>query len=359
MDTCKTCDGFEAQMNSLILSFERKEMLKHQKENHLQIVIRTKEIFESDIQRARNSEGKVRCLTFDLQKALETPVLSTSIAYYKRQLWTYNLCVYDEAEKVAYMYIWDAGVASRGAQEIGSCLLYHLKNSIDSNCEHVILYSDSCGGQNRNIKMTLMLKKFLSNTASNIQTIEQKFFVSGHSFNSCDRCFGLIEKQKSKMQEIYVPQHWVNTIVQAKKREPKFKVIEMTSVDFFSTKNLENSIVNRKKTIEGAKLNWLETRNIINRKTETLTLNFKSDFDGTEQQANLSKKLSTENLFVNSDLEPLFRNGRPITTAKFNDLMELIKYIPMKYHDFYKGLKCEQTDNDYGLASGCSDSDSE
>lgn len=80
-----------------------------------------------------------------------------------------------------------------------------------------------------------MMKKILESWPHNeLQSIEQRFFVSGHSYNSCDRCFGVIEKQKRITEMIYVPQHWVNIIAQAKKKEPKFNVIEMKREDFLS-----------------------------------------------------------------------------------------------------------------------------
>lgn len=45
-----------------------------------------------------------------------------------------------------------------------------------------------------------------------------------------------------------------------------------------------------------------------------------------------------------------------IAKKKYVDLMALLEYIPEKYHNFYKHLKCEdenndEDDNDYGLAS--------
>lgn len=79
-----------------------------------------------------------------------------------------------------------------------------------------------------------MIKKMLDSWPSpELQSIEQRFFVSGHSYNSCDRSFGLIERQKKITESIFVPQHWVNIISQAMKKDPKFTVIEMNREDFF------------------------------------------------------------------------------------------------------------------------------
>lgn len=78
----------------------------------------------------------------------------------------------------ADMYTWSEDVASRGGEEIGSCIKEHLGTHTPEETERIILYSDRCGAQNRNIKLTLMLKKFLSKHDTLI-SITQKYFVPG------------------------------------------------------------------------------------------------------------------------------------------------------------------------------------
>lgn len=210
-DTCKTCDEFESAIQSKVVPEPQKNHFREMKQNHLDIVEKTRHNFAEDIEEAKYSEGETVVLTFDLEKTLETPLLSTSVAFYKRQLWTYNLCIFDEVTKLAYMYIWNESIASRGGQEIGSCLLKHLKNNIPLTVKRIILYSDRCGGQNKNIKLTMLLQKFLYDLSPDvlIATIEQKYFVSGHSYNSCDRNFALIEKKRKKSSDIFTPSDWV------------------------------------------------------------------------------------------------------------------------------------------------------
>lgn len=200
VDTCRTCDSIKVKIEAKNLNFETRQQLEEQKKVHTDLVDQTRKSFNESITLAKDPAQKTEIFTFDLQKALPTPCISTSDAYYLRSLWTYNLCVHDEVRNISYMYIWNESIASRGAQEVGSCLYKHFFSILPKDTRKVILYSDSCSGQNKNIKLALFLKKILSIWEyAPLQTIEQRFFVSGHSYNSCDRSFGIIEKQKRFM----------------------------------------------------------------------------------------------------------------------------------------------------------------
>lgn len=82
-------------------------------------------------------------LTFDLEKSLPTPVLTTGVVYYKRQLWTYNQGIHDCSTGKACMHMWYESTASRGSHEVGSCVLAHIKE-MKTDATNLILYSDAC-----------------------------------------------------------------------------------------------------------------------------------------------------------------------------------------------------------------------
>lgn len=347
VDTCRTCDKLEALIQSERSETKYREQLSKQKHHHLQLVQHLKENFKSTIDDAKDSSSNTEVLVFDLQRVLETPSISTSEAFYRRQLSCYNLCIYDLKRERGFMYFWNETIASRGAQEISSCLIKYFKQFIPQNTKKIIMYSDACPGQNRNIKITVMMKKILDSWPhSTLQSIEQRFFVSGHSFNSCDRCFGVIEKQKRITEMIYVPQHWLNIIEQAKKNEPKFKVIEMVREDFFSCKRIEEIITNRKKSINDEKINWMKIQKIINNRDNPFKLiieRYSSKQSVQRIQVDLKKRGQNWRsiTFSSVNFSPLYEKSRPIARKKYDDLLKLTEYIPTKFHAFFKSLEYE------------------
>lgn len=226
VDTCKTCD----RINTKLKYVDAKEHHIFEKErvDHNVLVQKYKNLRNETLKNAKHDEEATEVFTFDLERALEMPRLSTSVTYYKRQLWFYNLCIYDEKYRKGYMYVWPESMASRGAQEISACLCKHMRERLPSNTKKIILNSDSCFGQNRNVKVALMLKRLLASWPnSRLTSIEQRFYVVGHSYNRCDGCFGLIEKQKKITENILGKRHSAS-----KKINPTFEVIEMQKKTF-------------------------------------------------------------------------------------------------------------------------------
>lgn len=138
VDTCKTCDTLN---NSLKSPNNNRELLLAEKQKHHIMVEKGRSEFKDALAEAKDPNKQIEIRTFDLQRALELPCLNTSVTYYKRQLWQYNLCVFDEVRQIGYMYTWPESVASRGAQEVGSCLLRHLSDTLPPTTQRLILYS--------------------------------------------------------------------------------------------------------------------------------------------------------------------------------------------------------------------------
>ena len=51
------------------------------------------------------SRSDLELLTFDLEQSLPTPVLTTNVTFYKRQLWTYNVGIHNGKTGSACMHV--------------------------------------------------------------------------------------------------------------------------------------------------------------------------------------------------------------------------------------------------------------
>ena len=198
-DTCKTCDMLDIQIKAerdKPETFRNMEKLRADEGKHVKHKTESntaRQELQNDQNVTKNDPSKVT-ITFDLQKTLPTPKLTTGVAYYKRQLWAYNLGIHafqNEDDKV-YMFMWHEGVASRGAQEVSSCFKYFVQHHMSTEVKHLTAWSDFCGAQNRIIKVCCMWMHLLSVT--NLETVNQKFLERGHSYLPCDSDFGDIEK---------------------------------------------------------------------------------------------------------------------------------------------------------------------
>lgn len=65
--------------------------------------------------------------SFDFQKALPYPKLTSSVAYYKYNMYNLNLGTYNFHIDNVHMYGWNETKTSGGSRAIASCLFRHTK----------------------------------------------------------------------------------------------------------------------------------------------------------------------------------------------------------------------------------------
>ena len=68
------------------------------------------------------------------------------------------------------MFVWPESKGSRGPKEISSFPIKYIM-TYAANFEKLIIYSDSCTGQNRNIKIVLSLLKLFQSTEIRAESI--------------------------------------------------------------------------------------------------------------------------------------------------------------------------------------------
>ncbi|KAJ8889154.1 hypothetical protein PR048_008648 [Dryococelus australis] len=248
-------------------------------------------------------------------KAVPFPVLTVSDTYYKRILYYYNLGMHDLAADTCYFYVWDEIVASRSAWEVSSCLVKHLElNTRDK--KNVIIYSDTCTGENRNIKMALSLMWLL---------------VSGHSFLPNDSDFASVELA-AKGKTIYVAVNWYDIMASCRQKK-KFIVCQIQADEFYSTQPLEMYITRRRKM----KISGSDTK-----KSSPFKIFYKEHLHDFVDFSVLDIKSIRKGRLIYSlcciPKVKLYHKLRAITKMKRNDMIDLLLFIPPVYHTFFLDL---------------------
>lgn len=350
-DTCSKCDTWTAKIN-ITTDEEEKHVLQIQRDLHLRKAEKVRECLKIDKAASIVNKGKLYAFTFDLQKSLPFPVLTCSVAYYKRNMYVYNLGIHVlSEEEQAFMYAWDETISSRGAQEIGSCLRKHILTHAKF-ATHIIAYSDACGGQNRNLKQCLLWLKLLTESEVQLEEIDHKFMTTGHSFLPNDRDFGVIE-QYAKNRVKYVPDDWYSIITKCKTRNP-FQLYKMQRNDFVSTDLLEKAVTRRKNNTNNDKVCWLQIQWLHFKKSEPYKIFYKETLNEAfpfEVIDLLPSKKGRATDFKNIKLPVLHQSSLRINAKKKKNMEELYQFIPPLHQDFFKKIEVtnqETEGNDIG-----------
>lgn len=141
-DQCSTCTKYT------VATVEEREKIQAKYDQHLANKKASRDAKNLDKEIAMK-DPSLKVYTFDLQSVLPTPCGEVSNFYYVRKFATYNLTMYDLATAEGYCYMWHETQGARGADEIASIIYRHI-NQLPDTVKKVILYSDCCGGQNRN-----------------------------------------------------------------------------------------------------------------------------------------------------------------------------------------------------------------
>lgn len=327
-DTCLKCDVASTKMKSS--SGAELEMYQEWHTTHLELGESLQAQMKKDLAAAK-TDTELEVLPYDMQKIFTLPRVPTSISYYKRQLNLYNFGIHIGSSGKGKMNLWTEDEASKGTQEVGSCLKLHI-DSITRPIKKLILWSDSCGGQNRSIKLVLMMMYILDNHET-LESISLRYLLSGHSFLPNDTEFGEIETALKRHEKLYKDKHYMDVMEQCRRKNP-FEVNRILPENFFSVRSLESLITNRKSDINHGKVSWLNTHEILIEKNQPGIIKMSKRIGGPYQIVNL-KKIGCEFDTQNVVLDRLWPNGRPLSKEKVKDLRDMIELVDSEYRDFY------------------------
>ncbi|EGZ20800.1 hypothetical protein PHYSODRAFT_328874 [Phytophthora sojae] len=121
--------------------------------------------------------------------------------------------IFYENEGVQTNYVYDEFVSGKGSNQINSMLQHFIRTVLlPADKKHLIVYADNCSGQNKN---NHVIKFFLTQVQMGVfDRIDYKFFVKGHTKNSCDRGFGHIRRHVGRA-DCWTMDHIVSAVDEA------------------------------------------------------------------------------------------------------------------------------------------------
>lgn len=383
-DQCLLCTKYRR------LDTIEKTKIEEEYKQHIQ----RKDACNSEKQRDKERAEKETNFTsasFDLQAILQIPSGDVGLLYYCRKLTIYNLTIYESAfPNEAFCYAWTEVNGKKGSSEIGSIILKYL-NGIPDHIEEVSLFSDTCGGQNRNQYVAAVLF-WAVQKIDHLKCIEHKFLESGHSHMEVDSMHSSIESAQ-KHANIYSITEWLNVFRRARssgkgkrkgQNKKPYNVCELKYTDFNDLKTLSKSMMITKGKTSNGRVKWLKIKRMRYIKGESkiyynydMSENFfyidleiveplespslsktqdqspsKNHRYGTRLQSKHVKPVQVvtepppqakNGPYLPEILSPLYKEPLYISKAKKNDLIKLCEkgVIPDEYHGWYQSLRAD------------------
>ncbi|CAL4091729.1 unnamed protein product [Meganyctiphanes norvegica] len=227
-DICQKCNRLQFIIAEGIKKAKNVEKYQKEQDEHKAQYITAYNALKA----AKQPENNWVSICMDLQQTMPCPKLAVGSAYYKRKLSLYNLCVHDITKDESYMFVWEENNAGRGSVEIFSCLHKWLGDYILNTPKHprnLRIFADNCGGQNKNLNMTLALLREVH--VKHFDRIELCYLVPGHSFMACDKAFGMVEKNLRIYESIMSPEHYCMKIASSRAKKD-FPLYHMKNYNF-------------------------------------------------------------------------------------------------------------------------------
>ena len=302
-----------------------------------------------------NSVNAVDVFHFDFQQNMPTPKLTVSKQFYMRLLWTYLFGIFCASINITCGFLWNELVAHRGANDVVSCLSRFIYDTRfgRTGAKWSVWWADNCAGQNKNNCVIWFFQDLIRKGV--YSRIDYKFLVVGHTYGPTDRCFGVIEKYLSQIENVYTPQEWYKHVRDsAVNASSRVEVIEMHQDCFGNHRDhLRHMYTERNKDVEGkplefSKVLWFNfgvgemlVNGAVERRQhpQEVWARYTYDLSETPRRVSFYKK-SNFKVHLQHFPPPLYASyPLGIKAAKAADLKKLaMKYLPDTAKDMYLDL---------------------
>lgn len=272
--------------------------------------------------------GHCILLTMDLESVKVCPYSTASALYFKTKLTCHNFTLFDLTTRHCTCYWFTETAADLTASTFASFVIDYLERHCLSKKMPIIIYSDGCTYQNRNV---VMANALLNLSIKHKITITQKFLERGHTQMECDSVHSAIERKLSN-RVIHLPCDYVSATKEARASNP----YEVIQIDHNFVKNYADTSTWLYKTIRpGRKAGdptVTDLRAILYNQEDTIKvkLHFHLDWFALPQR---QKRFNPDVSYL-----ALHNNMIPITASKYQHLQELKQVLPSECHNFYDTL---------------------
>ena len=238
-----------------------------------------------------------------------------------------------------------------GSSEVASCLDLCFSQRC-TGAKNLVLFSDGCGGQNKNRIICAFLLKLIND--GRYEKIDHFFLVRGHTFLPNDRDFSVIEKRK-RVEKAYIPRDWEKIISEARTTNP-FHTKLMEQDQFFDHKLVATRSTKTKFTDQTNQA--LSFRDIM-----WFSYGKSNEYNiETTQQSLVCHPTEIWCRYTYNEIEPwkkikplkrgaiftepqvLYNSRQPVKKAKYDDLVKLSeRHLPPEYRSFYIDIPTTDT----------------
>lgn len=210
VDTCCLCEELSNKIKSKSLNDTAKRVAVAEKMVHQR---RAKKFFTKmeSIQELCRNDPSVGGICIDYMQNLSLPSIPVQDTFYLHQLTVNVFNIHNFKTGKSFFYIYHEGLGKKGPNEVCSFIMDYIRREISESVTHLHIFSDGCGGQNKNHCVIRMCMALID--LGRFKTVNQYFPIRGHSFMPCDRNFAVVKKNIKKNDRIFLLKEYAELII--------------------------------------------------------------------------------------------------------------------------------------------------
>lgn len=191
---------------------------------------------------------------------------------------------------------------------------------------------------------------FILRIKPNITAVNHKFLARGHTHLEADAVHSKIERERKKLPQfqIITPWDW-QQMVRLCGTKKQFTVVNMEYYDFKEFKHLFQGstapYINKKKDSAGNDFLISLAVHLQVRRSNPGILYYKTDFSKGFSEVDFHRR-NKPNDYTSLGIQPIREGPKRISPKKYSHLQKLLKWVPKRFHDYYKNLEYGKNEDD-------------